>query len=96
MLVSSPKKDTVLFCVNRFTLSRNVPPVPSGFLEIIVSGNGGNPVKRLGWRTKYSLGENEQILKLYIDSDLLYAITTAGVYRITADTLTLAGLEYSS
>jgi hypothetical protein len=54
----------------------------------MISDNGGNPVKRLGWRTKYSLGENEQILKLYIDSDLLYAITTAGVYRITADTVT--------
>lgn len=54
----------------------------------MISDNGGNPVKRLGWRTKYSLGENEKIIKLYIDSDFLYAITTAGVYRIVNDTVT--------
>ncbi|WP_425755092.1 hypothetical protein ACPW7J_09470 [Ihubacter sp. rT4E-8] len=54
----------------------------------MTSNNGGNPVKRLGWRTKYSLGENEKIIKLYIDSDFLYAITTAGVYRIANDTVT--------
>lgn len=48
----------------------------------MVSDNGGNPVKRLGWRTKYNLGSGK-VLKLYIDNNVIYAITTMGIYRIT-------------
>ena len=54
----------------------------------MISDNGGNPVKRLGWRQKYSLGETEKIIKLYIDDKALYAITTAGVYRVINGTVT--------
>lgn len=48
----------------------------------MVSDNGGNPVKRLGWRTKYNLGSGK-VLRLYIDNRVIYAITTTGIYRIT-------------
>lgn len=47
----------------------------------MISDNGGNPVKRLGWRSKYSIGS--KIMKLYIDDDVIYAIASDGLYRIS-------------
>lgn len=49
----------------------------------MISDNGGNPVKRLGWRIKYSLGSGHKILKIYIDDNgVIFAIAQDGVYRI--------------
>lgn len=47
----------------------------------MISDNGGNPVKRLGWRTKYNINSGK-ILKLYIDGDITYAMATDGIYRV--------------
>lgn len=53
----------------------------------IISDNGGNPVKRLGWRTKYDLGTGS-VLKLYVDDAVMYAIKTDGIYRIAEGVVT--------